>query len=144
MAANDHRALVRSLIEDGFGKGDLGVIDELMAEQVIEHQRGNKSGRDGAKDVARTLHRWMSGFTLTVEDMAVNGDVVWTRNRGRGVNTGSVMGHAPTGRRVEVDVFDVVRLENGRVVEHWGVADQLGMMLQLGLLPQRGPSAPGH
>jgi predicted ester cyclase len=137
MATTDNRARVRRLIEEGFGRGDLDVLDELMAEHVIEHQRGNRSGRDGAKDVARTLHRWMSDFTLTVEDMAESGDVVWTRNRGRGVNTGSVMGHAPTGRTVEVDVFDVVRLANGKVVEHWGVADQLGMMLQLGLLPGR-------
>jgi predicted ester cyclase len=79
----------------------------------------------------------MSDFSLTIEDVAVAGDVVWARNRARGVNTGSVMGNPPSGRLVEIDVIDIVRFEDGRVVEHWGIADQLGMMLQLGLMPAR-------
>ncbi len=144
MSDHESRALVRRLIEEGFGRGSMGVLDELMAEDVIEHQRGNRSGVEGAKEVVRTLHRWMSDFTLTVEDMAVNGDIVWTRNRGRGTNTGSIMGNAPTDRHVEVDVFDVVRLANGKVVEHWGVADQLGMMLGLGLFPGRDRAGAGE
>jgi predicted ester cyclase len=135
MSDNAKIELVRRLIEVGFGEGDVDVLDELMATDVVEHQRGNRSGIEGAREVVRTLHRWMADFSLTVEDAAVSGDVVWTRNRGRGVNTGSVMGNAPTGKAVEIDVIDIVRLEGGRVVEHWGVADQLGLMLQLGLIP---------
>lgn len=77
----------------------------------------------------------MTPFELAVEDLVVSGDTVWTRNRGRGVNTGPVMGHPATGRTVEVDVFDVMRFADGRVVEHWGVADQLGLLLQLGMVP---------
>jgi predicted ester cyclase len=77
----------------------------------------------------------MADFTLTVEDVAVAGDTVWARNRGRGVNTGPVMGNPPTGRPVEVDVIDILRFENGIAVEHWGVADQVGMLLQLGVMP---------
>ena len=133
---------VRRLIEVGIGGGDLSVIDELMAPDCVEHQRGNKSGTSGAKEVATTLHRWHSDFSLNVEDVAVAGDVVWTRNRARGVNTGSVMGHPPTGKSIDLDVIDIVRVQDGLVVEHWGIADQLGMMAQLGLLPspERRPS----
>jgi predicted ester cyclase len=135
MASEDLVARTRRLIESGIGQADMAVIDELMADDVAEHQRGNRQGRDGAKEVAQTLHRWMSDFTLTVEDLAVAGNVVWTRNRARGVHTGSVMGHAATGRSVEVEVIDIVRFESGRVVEHWGIADQLGLMLQIGAVP---------
>jgi predicted ester cyclase len=77
----------------------------------------------------------MSDFSLTVEDMAVSGSTVWTRNRARGINTGAVMGNPPTGRPVEVDVIDILRFEDGVAVEHWGIADQLGMMLQVGAVP---------
>lgn len=143
MTQDDLAARTRRLIEEGFGHGDLAVLDELMAPDVVEHQRGNGQGREGAKQVARTLNRWMSGFELVVEDLVVDGDTVWTRNRGRGTNTGSVMGRPPTGRSVEVDVFDVVRYENGRVVEHWGVADQLGLMIQLGHVPAPGAPSTG-
>jgi predicted ester cyclase len=143
MSASDNTARLRRMIQVGFGQGDLTVLDELMAPDCIEHQRGNRPGLDGAKDVVRTLHRWMSDFSLTVEDVAVAGDVVWSRNRARGINTGSVMGNPPTGKRVEIDVIDIVRFANGMVVEHWGVADQLGMMLQLGIVPTRDPAPVG-
>ena len=135
MPENDNATRFRRLLEVGFGAGDLAVLDELVDSNCVEHQRGNGAGLDGAKGVVRTLHRWLSGFSLTVEDMAVAGEVVWTRNRARGVNTGSVMGHPPTGRSVVVDVIDVGRFEDGKLVEHWGIADQMGLMLQLGLIP---------
>jgi predicted ester cyclase len=133
----------RRLIDQGFTGGNLDVVDELISPECVEHQRGNRSGVDGAKEVIRTLHRWMSDFSLTIEDVAVVGDVVWARNRARGVNTGSVMGNPPSGRLVEIDVIDIVRFEDGQVVEHWGIADQLGMMLQLGLMPVRERAAVG-
>jgi predicted ester cyclase len=139
MHAADLEDRTRRLIEVGMGQGDLSVLDELMAEDIVEHQRGNHAGRDGAKEVATTLHRWMSEFSLTVEDVAVAGDIVWTRNKARGVNTGAVMGNPPSGAPVEVDVIDILRFEDGKAVEHWGIADQVGLMLQVGALPARRP-----
>ena len=140
---NDNVARFRRLIDEGFTGGHLDVVDELIAPGCVEHQRGNRSGADGAKEVVRTLHRWMSDFTLTIEDVAAVGDMVWSRNRARGTNNGSVMGNAPTGKHVEVDVIDIVRFEDGKVVEHWGIADQLGLMLQIGAVPSRERAAVG-
>ncbi len=134
MSTQDNVANFRRLIE-AFSNGDLDVVDELVAPDCVEHQRGNNPGAEGAKEVVRTLHRWMSDFSLTIEDLVADGDKVWTRNRARGVNTGSVMGNPPTGRPVEVDVIDIGRFVDGQLVEHWGIADQLGLMIQLGLVP---------
>jgi predicted ester cyclase len=141
MAAIDIADRFRRIVEDGMGRGDESVLDAYIAPGVIEHQRGNQPGLEGAKGVARALHRWMSDFSLTVEDIAVSGDVVWTRNRARGVNTGSVMGFGPTGGPVETDVIDIGRFEDGMLVEHWGIADQMGLLLQVGFDPRAaGPS----
>ena len=137
MSSEDNVSRMRRLVEVGIGGGDATVIDQLLAPACIEHQRGNANGPDGAKQVAATLHRWMSDFSLTVEDVATSGEIVWTRNRARGVNTGAVMGNPPTGEPVEVDVIDICRFEDGLVVEHWGVADQLGLLLQVGAMPPR-------
>lgn len=126
----------RRIVEEGIGAGDESVLDAFLATDLVEHQRGNDQGLEGAKGVARVLHRWMSDFSLTVEDLVVSGDTVWTRNRARGVNTGSVMGLAPTNRPVEVDVFDVGRFDNDMMVEHWGVADQIGLLMQVGFDPR--------
>ncbi len=138
MGTNDNEARFRRLIDEGFTGGDLSVFDELMAEDCVEHQRGNPPGREGGKAVVRTLRGWFSDFSLTVEDVAVAGDVVWARNRARGTNTGAVFGNPPSGKQVEVTVFDVVRFRDGLIVEHWGVADQMGLMLQIGAVPGHG------
>jgi predicted ester cyclase len=141
MSEQENVARLRRLLEEGFSKGDLSVLDELMAPDCIEHQRGNMPGLDGAKNTVTTLHRWMSGFELRVVDIVADGDKVWSLNRASGINTGSIMGNPPTGKPVETDVIDIVRFKDGKVVEHWGVADQLGMMIQLGLVPARPPAA---
>jgi predicted ester cyclase len=126
----------RAIVEDGIGRGDESVLEAYMAPDLVEHQRGNPSGLEGAKGIARTLHRWMSEFSLTVEDFAVSGDTVWTRNRARGINTGAVMGFGPSNAPVGVDVIDIGRFEDGKLVEHWGIADQLGLLLQVGFDPR--------
>lgn len=143
MSAEEKIAIVRRLIDEGFNEGNLDVVDELVAPGCVEHQRGLKPGAEGAKETIRTLRRWFSDFQLTIEDFAVDGDKVWIRNVARGTNTGSVMGHPPTGIRMQTDVYDLVRVENGKIVEHWGIPDQLGLMLQLGLMP-RAEAAPAR
>jgi predicted ester cyclase len=80
-----------------------------------------------------SLRRAFSDFRLDIEDMAVDGDVAWARNVATGTNDGSLMGHPPTGKPMRIDVIDVVRVRDGRIVEHWGVPDRLGVLRQLGL-----------
>ena len=143
MSAEQNAANFRRLIEVGFGAGDLGVVDEVVSPDCVERQRGLKGGREGVKDTIRSLRGSFSPFTLTVEDLAVDGDKVWGRCRARGVNSGPIMGRPATGQPMEIDVIDIGRFENGMLVEHWGVPDQLGLMSQIGLLPGRGP-APAH
>lgn len=132
----DNAERFRTIIEDGIGRGDLSVLDAYVAVDCIEHQRGNGQGIDGAKGVAQILHRWFSEFSLTVQDVAVAGDVVWARNIARGVNSAPVMGFGPSDRQVEVDVIDIGRFQDGKLVEHWGIADQMGLLLQVGFDPR--------
>lgn len=135
----------RRLIEEGVGRADHAVIDEVVAPDCIEHQRGHVQGSASAHNVATTIHRWFSDLRITVQDVAVEGDIVWLRSRVEGTNTGSIMGFAPTGKPVSIDLFDVARLADGRIVEHWGLADQLGILIQLGHVPcaAQGPSPTG-
>jgi predicted ester cyclase len=141
MSEQENIVRLRKLIEQGFSRGDLSVFDELVAPDCVEHQRGNMPGLEGAKNTVTTLHRWMSDFELKIVDVVADGDKVWSLNRARGVNTGSIMGNSPTGKAVEVDVIDIVRFRDGKVVEHWGIADQVGLLMQIGLFPSR-QSAP--
>jgi predicted ester cyclase len=129
-----NKTLMLRLIEKGFNKGDLSVVDELVAVDSKEHQRGSSDGTDGTKEVITTLRTWFPDFTMSVEDAAAVGDKVWMRFTARGTNLGSVMGRPPTGKKMAIDVIDIARFKDGKLVEHWGVPDQLGMMIKLGLM----------
>ena len=140
--------LARRLVEEGFNKGDLGVADELTSPSMVEHQNfgpGHASGAEGVRAVISSLRRAFSDFHLAIDDLAVNGDTVWLRMTGTGTNDGPFMGHPPTGRTMRIDVFDVLRFENGRTVEHWGVPDRLGALFQVGLAEPPGAApSPGN
>jgi predicted ester cyclase len=128
--------IVRRLIDEGFNEGRLDVANELISPQMVEHQNfgpDHAPGADGVKAVIASLRRAFSDFHLAIEDLAVEDDTVWLRMIGTGTNDGSFMGHQPTGRRMRTDVFDALRVQNGRIVEHWGVPDRLGTLFQLGL-----------
>ena len=131
-----NKALLLKLIEEGFNKRNLSVVDEVVAVDCKERQRGNSDGREGVKEVIETLHTWFPDFTMSMEDIAAVEDRVWMRFTARGTNQGSVMRRPPTGKKVSIDVIDIARFKNGKIVEHWGVPDQLGMLLQLGLMGQ--------
>ncbi len=140
MSVAENVAAARRVIDEGFSEGNLAVCDELFSPDMVEHQRGLPPGIDGVKDTIRTLRSWFSDFQLTIVDLVASDDTVWIRNRATGVNTGEVFGQPATGRSIDITVVDIMRFADGRVVEHWGVPDQLGMLIQLGLF--RRPAAP--
>jgi predicted ester cyclase len=132
---------VRRLIVEGFDGGNLAVVDEVCAPDFVEHQHGiEPPTREGLKRAIAFLHRLAPDLRITLEESSVDGDRVWVRLRGRGTHGGAIMG-GPTGRAFEITVMDLCRLRQGKIVEHWGVADRLAQMQQLGLIPAGGPGA---
>lgn len=135
--AHEPEQVVRRLIEEGFNGGKLDVCDEVVGEDLAEHQEFGPShapGAEGVKAVIASLHRAYPDFHLEIEHLAVDGDLVWLHMHGSGTNDGSFMGHPPTGRSMRVDVFDLLRVAGGKIVEHWGVPDRLSALFQLGLV----------
>lgn len=130
-------ATARRLIDEAFSQGRLEVADELIADEFVEHQAfgpRHPPGSEGVKAVIARLHRAFSDFQLTTQEVAIVGDTVWMRNVATGTHDGLFMDQAATGRSIRIEVFDVVRVVDGRVVEHWGVADRLAVLLQIGAM----------
>jgi predicted ester cyclase len=134
--------IYRRLIDEGFNQGHLAVVDELVAADSREHQRGSGDGVEGTKNTINYLRSAFRDFTITIDELVVAGDKVWARQRGGGTNSGSFAGRPATGRVAFTDVIDVVRIQDGKIVEHWGVPDQLGMMMQLGHVSPPASPAP--
>ena len=128
--------LFRILIEEGFSKGDVTVFDTHSSPAFVEHQHGfSPPNVEGVKKGIKNIHSAFSDFSLIIEDLVVNGDTVWGRMTGRGTHAGQFGPMAPTGKKVEITVIDIMRFADGKLVEHWGVADRFALMEQLGMKP---------
>jgi predicted ester cyclase len=135
----------RRLIDDGFTGGDLSVAEELTSPDLAEHQDfgpDHAPGAEGVRAVISSPRRAFPDFRLEIQDLTVAGDTVWARLLATGTHDGPFMGHPPTGRTMRTSVFDVVRVADGLMVEHWGVPDRLGVLFQLGLMPPRPVAQP--
>ena len=130
-------AATRRVIEDGFREGRLNVLDEVMAPGFVEHQAGiSPATVDGVKRSISSLRAAFPDMKLRIEEIVVSGDEAWARSTGRGTHRGPFMGLPATGKPFTVTVMDVCRFENGKIVEHWGVADRLAALVQIGALPR--------
>ena len=76
---------------------------------------------------------------VTINDMFAEDDAVITKKTFAGTNQAEFMGVPATGRHVSFQYVDIMRVRDGRIIEHWNVVDQLSWIIQLGLIPH--PSA---
>ena len=141
MSVEQNKEVFRRVIEEGFNNGNLDALNECFPPNYIEHQFDLPPTLEEFKGSIRFLRDTFAPFSLTIEDMIAEGDMVWARMTGRGADSKGFMGRPPTGRSFAITVIDVCRFENGRIVEHWGVPDRFHQLAQLGLLP-RSPEQP--
>ncbi len=120
----------REVIEEGRRTA----FDALVAPDFV-----NRSAPAGAPDgpeglwntFAQVLRPALSDLRVTIHDQVCEGDRVTTRKTVSGRHTGTLMGVPPTGRAVAIEVIDIVRVQDGRYVEHWGLNTLAGALAQL-------------
>ena len=136
VAAN--KAAVRRYLDEAWNKGNLGIIDELMAPGYVRYTPAGQLDREGQKQRIAGFRQALPDLHAEVDRILAEDDQVAFRIMMRGAHQGPLLGVAPTGKAVKITATDIVRMENGRVVEHWGNMDELGLLRQLGALPARG------
>ena len=131
------------IFEKAFGTGDESVVDEVCSPDLVEHQFGleasGATALSNVKAAIRDLRSMVPDISFTLEDAAQSGEKVWLRVRAEGTATGPFFG-PPSGRPVSLSVMDVMRVVDGRIVEHWGVPDRFAMLLQTGVLDRLRPA----
>ncbi|HEX6655330.1 MAG TPA: ester cyclase [Candidatus Limnocylindria bacterium] len=139
----DHAATMRNTYER-INAGDIAGFGDLVAADFVEHQdvAGFPATKEGTLEFFHTLLAAFPDFRMTVEDVfAGGGDKAVARVTIRGTHKGEFSGVAPTARPIDVQLIDIMRFDDaGLVCEHWGVADMLSLMQQLGVVPA-GPPA---
>lgn len=144
MSAEENRAVIRRAYDELWNERDVSVVDELVAEDFLNHAAppGRQRGRQGLKEVVRMFAGAFPDFRYEVEDVIAEGDKVAVRDVFRGTHRGEFMGIPATGNRVTMEAIHIYRLSEGRegrLAEHWVARDDLGMMRQLGVIPEPGP-----
>lgn len=141
MSAEENKALVRRFIEEIFNQGNMPAVDEILAPGFVEHEElppGIPRDREGVKQLTGMLRSAFPDFKASIEDVIAGGDKVVIRMVWNGTHKGEFMGIPPSGNSISVEVIDIMRLEGGKVVEHWGQMDNMGLMQQLGAMPGPG------
>jgi steroid delta-isomerase-like uncharacterized protein len=135
--AEDNKALVWRFVDEVQSRGNIDLIDEICAPEFVNHSAppGIPADREGVKAVTAMFRGAFPDSYFTVEDMMAEGDKVATRKTFHGTQEGEFMGIPPSGRSVSMGLIDIVRISDGRVVEHWSMGDSLGLMQQLGVIP---------
>jgi len=138
MTLEENKAVVRRFVHEGIVGGDLAVIDELCSAECINHSAVPEAriGTEGVKRVVGGSRAAMPDQKWTNEMVIAEGDLVvihgvreatWQAESFRGVAT-------PKGKRIAVELVHVFRVRDGKIVEHWAVRDDLGLMKQLGVV----------
>ena len=128
-------AVLERILHEGFATGDDSIVDELCAPDLIEHQfrlaGTGEQARQHVKAAIRDVHALMPDIVYTVEDSVVVGDLVWARGRARGTATGEFFG-PPSNAPIDITLFEMARVVDGRIVEHWGCPDRFALLAQTG------------
>ena len=123
--------------------GDIDGFGQQLADDFVEREEipGLPPTKDGVVQYFRILLAAFPDMRMDVQDVIASGDKAVARVRVSGTHEGEFMGIPPTGNQVSMNLIDITRFgDDGLAREHWGVADQLAMLQQLGVIPA-GPPA---
>lgn len=133
-------AAVWYLADEGFKRRNLAAVDEIVAAEMIDHNAfpGQKPGPDGVKDFINMLYAAFPDATFTNEHIFGSGDLLADHWHMEATHQGPFMGIPPTGKCVRIEGIEVFRMAGGQIVERWAQIDNLGLLKQLGAIPEPG------
>lgn len=136
MSVEENKTLYRRWFEEVVTGGNLGLVDQLLAENYVLHFPGmpRPIDRTGHKQLVLMFRTAFPDWVETVDDVIGEGDKVVIRVTGTGTHWAEFQGVRPTGNAVKATGVGIGRIAGGRIAEAWGFYDALGMMQQLGVL----------
>ncbi len=140
MSAEENKAVVHRLLEEGWNQHNLDVIDDLNAPDLVDHSAppGFPSDKAGARQGSAMYLQAFPDLHFTLEDLIAEGDKVVARWSSRGTHQGELFGVPPTGKLVTSTGINIARIRDNRIVETWQNLDMLGILQQIGAIPTPG------
>jgi steroid delta-isomerase-like uncharacterized protein len=133
-----NKAVATRLVQDVFNTGNMQAFDALFAEDYTNHNMpvpGVPGTKAGFRQVVQATRQAFPDIKVQIEHMISEGDLVVFHDTAEATSTGNFLGVAPTGKHLEWTEIHVLRIRDGRIIEHWNNFDQLGILRQLGAIP---------
>jgi steroid delta-isomerase-like uncharacterized protein len=133
----ENTALVQRWVE-AWNKGDVDAVDGLVSDAYVRHDPNFPEVR-GSEQEKQFMAMSLSAFPdlrFTLEDLVAEGDKVVARFTMSATHRGELLGIPPTGKQLTLTVMEIFRIAGGRIEEQWVILDALGMMQQLGVIPE--------
>jgi steroid delta-isomerase-like uncharacterized protein len=134
----ENAELIQRFYDEMLSEGNLDKLDELVTDDVVDHQPGlpgQPEGKDGVRFFVETMRGAFSDLKATVGKSVESGDLAAAHVTITGKHTGEFMGVPGSDKSFEIEGIDIIRVEDGRCAEHWGVTDNMSLMQQIGGIP---------
>jgi predicted ester cyclase len=140
MSVEENKAVYRRFVEEVINQGNLDPIEEIFSPDYLDHSAppGAPPGLDAVRMIPKMFRGGFPDLHFTIESMVGEGDKVATYVVGRGTHDGPFLGIPPTGRQATWESMGIFRVVDGKIVEHWGQPDLMGLLQQLGAIPPLG------
>jgi predicted SnoaL-like aldol condensation-catalyzing enzyme len=128
-----NKEIVEAFCTAVFINHDLSTLDQLMRDDYIQHNPDVPQGKAGFIQFFMQTFKAIPDFRYSLKQIVADRDLVWMHSTTTGTHTGGEwLGVQPTGNRLKFDVVDMFRLQDGKIAEHWDVADTYSLFSQLG------------
>jgi predicted ester cyclase len=140
MSIEAHKTIVRRTFEEIFNQGNLALVDTWVAANFVNHAAPahRPSGPESLKEHVVLLRVAFPDMHFKIEELIADEECVAARVTFQGIHRGVFRGFPPTDKPFVQLQMHMVRFVEGKVVEHWAVRDDLGLMQQLGIVPSSG------
>lgn len=138
MTTEQNKVTARRLVEEGFNKKNLKLLDEIFAKDAISHDPSQPNLGRGPQGARESMEPYTTAFPdarLVIEREIAEGDYVVQYLRTSGTHTGPLGNIPATGKKTNVTGVIISKFQDGKVVETWSLWDQLTLMQQLGVVP---------
>jgi len=142
--SDEAKAVVRRNTEEVQGKGRFEVFEQLFADDFVDHTTQPGTGmtpdKAGVRKLYVSIREAFPDFHADMRWQIAADQLVMTYKIYHGTQSGPILGVAPTGRTVAFETVDVMKVVDGKITDHWGVANLLKMMVQLGAVTLHSPT----
>jgi predicted SnoaL-like aldol condensation-catalyzing enzyme len=130
-----NKDVVMKFYNDAFIRHDLTSLDAYMRDDYIQHNPDCPQGKAGFEEFFAVIFNAIPDFSYKLKKMTADGDIVMAFSTTTGTHTGGEwLGKKATGNKLEYDVVDIFRVQDGKIAEHWDVADTFKFFKQLGII----------